>query len=148
MSEEKKKDVLTPDQRLRSMQSNRGRTKPERLLASCLWKQGLRFYTSDGFKRITGKALPGSPDLIFSRKKIAIFVDGCFWHGCPKCKGIPLESGGYWKNKIIENVQRDIRNNEQLKEIGWGVFRVWEHSLKKDKIAIVVDDIKSLISSH
>ncbi len=63
------------------MSHNRGRTGPERALASELWRRGLRYLTYEGYKSISGKRLVGKPDLVFSRERIVVFVDGCFWHG-------------------------------------------------------------------
>lgn len=130
-------DVLTKEQRRRSMRSNRGRTAPERRFAAALWKEGLRYYTYEGFKKVTNRRLPGSPDIIFPKIKVAVFVDGCFWHGCPKCKGIPASSGKFWEQKIIANRARDQKVNEALIQSGWKVIRIWEHD---------VDDKKSLRS--
>jgi len=124
------RDVLTPDQRFRSMSHNRGRTKPERKLASELWRRGLRYYTSAGYKAVSGRRLPGSPDLIFPRQRLALFVDGCFWHGCSSCKGVPGQSGEYWKAKIEENIARDSRVDGELEAAGWIVIRIWEHELQ------------------
>jgi DNA mismatch endonuclease (patch repair protein) len=66
-------------------------------------------------------------DLVFPRKKIAIFVDGCFWHGCPKHGRTPKKNKGYWASKLALNAQRDERNNEALRRAGWAVLRIWEH---------------------
>ncbi|MFN0107296.1 MAG: very short patch repair endonuclease [Blastocatellia bacterium] len=80
--------------------------------------------------------LPGKPDIVFRRSKVAIFVDGCFWHGCQKHLRMPASNQDYWKNKIEKNVRRDRRNRSKLREIGWKVVRVWEHDLKNSAPAI------------
>jgi DNA mismatch endonuclease (patch repair protein) len=76
--------------------------------------------------------LPGNPDFIFQRKRLAIFVDGCFWHGCSQCGHIPKTNSAFWAAKIQRNFERDKRNNIRLGEIGFQVVRIWEHELKND----------------
>lgn len=72
----------------------------------------------------------GKPDFVFQRAKIALFVDGCFWHGCPHCKRIPTSSAAFWRAKIQRNIQRDKRVSCQLRKEGWKVIRVRECRLK------------------
>jgi len=74
-----------------------------------------------------------SPDFIFQNKKIAIFIDGCFWHGCRKCKKIPSSNHNYWFQKIKNNRKRDKKANNDLKCDGWIVLRFWEHEIKNRK---------------
>ena len=119
-----------PDGRRRAMQANHGRTRPERRLASAIWGRGFRFFTPVGYRSRTGSRLIGSPDLIFPRKRLVVFLDGCFWHGCPACKGIPTQSGEYWRLKITRNVARDAEVTAELESDGWRVLRVWEHEVK------------------
>lgn len=76
--------------------------------------------------------LPGKPDFYFPQFKIAIFVDGCYWHGCPKCGHIPKTRSEYWKAKISRNIQRDKKNKKLLQNEGITVIRLWEHELKKN----------------
>ena len=123
-------DTLTPSQRSRAMAHNRGRTRPERALASALWQLGMRYLTHQGYKSLTGNGLPGSPDLVFSRQKVAVFVDGCFWHGCPECAKSPEVSGQFWIDKIQANQRRDERVTASLEEKGWAVLRIPEHELR------------------
>lgn len=122
-------DVMTPDQRYRAMLHNRGRTGPERALASILWRRGLRFLTAKGYQSLARSRLPGNPDMVFSRHRIVIFVDGCFWHGCPSCNRATIEMSDAWQQKIHVNMERDERVTKQLEETGWTVFRVPEHVL-------------------
>lgn len=103
-------------------------TKPEKALRKALWASGLR-YRINGFS-----SLPGKPDIVFPKQKIAIFVDGCFWHGCPIHGHIPKSREEYWEPKIERNKKRDIESNAKLSEMDWHVMRVWEHSLRKDFI--------------
>ncbi len=82
--------------------------------------------------RINYEDAPGKPDVAFPKQKIAIFVDGCFWHGCSECnRPLPQKNREYWKQKIARNVARDERYNDQLMANGWAVMRFWTHELKK-----------------
>ena len=127
---------MSIEHRRRAMQANRGRTRPERALASRLWRKGLRYLTHKGYESKYNQKLPGHPDLVFPGKLLVIFVDGCFWHGCPSCKGIPERSGEFWANKILGNIARDARITSLLVERGWTVLRVPEHNLRtKSKLA-------------
>jgi len=106
------------------MQGNRHRdTQPERLLRSALHKAGLRFRKHT--YPIAG--LRCRADVVFPREKVAVFVDGCFWHCCPTHGNIPRDEGGYWAAKLERNVERDQRNNKALKSADWLVLRFWEH---------------------
>jgi DNA mismatch endonuclease (patch repair protein) len=82
-----------------------------------------------GWRR--GSKLPGKPDFVFPSLKTAIFVDGCFWHGCPKHGNSPKTKTSYWLAKITGNKARDRRVNRLLRAKGWAVVRVWEHELAK-----------------
>jgi DNA mismatch endonuclease (patch repair protein) len=115
------------------MQSNRGRTVPERSLAALLWGEGLRYLTADGYRHRYGRRLLGQPDLIFTRKKIVIFVDGCFWHGCKRCHDIKKDCNLFWQEKISRNAERDRQVALTLRRQGWKVVRVWEHDLHGEK---------------
>ena len=74
--------------------------------------------------------LPGNPDIVYPSLKVVIFVDGCFWHKCPKHYQPPKTRVSFWKNKINGNVERDKKNNILLQSKGWLVIRVWEHEIK------------------
>ena len=112
------------------MSRNRGKdTKPELLLRKLLWKNGLRGY------RIHPKKIPGKPDVCFVSRKIAIFINGCFWHRCPYCKyELPKHNKQFWESKFDKNVIRDKEKIKQLKRMGWKVVIVWECQLKKNKL--------------
>ena len=75
--------------------------------------------------------LPGKPDFTFRKEKLTLFVDGCFWHRCPKCFRNPKTNAEFWKNKIENNVKRDRKVTNELKQAGWTVVRLWECQLKK-----------------
>ena len=81
---------------------------------------GLRF-------RIHVQALPGKPDIVFTRAKIAVFVDGCFWHRCPTHGSAPKNNSAWWAAKLDGNVARDRRKDDQLREMGWLPVHIWEH---------------------
>jgi DNA mismatch endonuclease, patch repair protein len=85
--------------------------------------------------------ITGKPDFHFPAGRLAVFVDGCFWHGCPKCGHIPKNNEAFWETKIGRNKQRDIRNTQQLSSEGISVLRFWEHELKQD-IQKCIDSIK------
>lgn len=120
---------MTPAQRRKAMQGNRDRTGPERRLAAAIWRNGLRFFTADGYKRLGASPLPGKPDMIFPSRRSIVFMDGCFWHGCTQCHNFAEDCNDYWQSKIARNVERDARNTSALQEAGWKVLRVWEHEL-------------------
>ena len=75
--------------------------------------------------------LPGKPDFAFPKHKVAVFVDGCFWHGCPKCYTRPKTNRAFWDRKREKNMARDKCVNRQLRRQGWKVIRIWQHSLQK-----------------
>ncbi len=121
---------MAPTQRYRAMAHNRGRTRPERALASGLWHRGLRYLTHDGYHSVTGKRLIGKPDMVFPRKRIVIFVDGCFWHGCSDCNKSAKLRGQFWTEKIAANRERDQRVTTTLQSEGWTVLRIPEHDVR------------------
>jgi DNA mismatch endonuclease (patch repair protein) len=96
-------------------------------LRKLVWASGLRGYR-------TSTQLPGKPHLAFTRLQIAIFVDGCFWHGCPECNDgrAPKSNTSYWTEKRRMNAERDIRQTRELKRRGWIVLRFWEHHVLKE----------------
>ncbi|HEU4392017.1 MAG TPA: very short patch repair endonuclease [Solirubrobacterales bacterium] len=106
------------------MRGNRGEdTAPERALRSELHRRGLRFRKHVAPQR----GLRCRADVVFPRQKIAVFVDGCFWHGCPVHGRAPRKNSGYWSSKLRLNAERDARNDRVLGQAGWRVIRVWEH---------------------
>lgn len=95
-------------------------TKPEVLVRRALHHRGLRFRTNL-------KELPGTPDVVFTRARIAVFIDGCFWHGCPDHLTVPRSNRKFWEAKLATNRARDRRKDEALTARGWTVLHVWEH---------------------
>jgi DNA mismatch endonuclease (patch repair protein) len=84
--------------------------------------------------RVTTSELPGNPDFVFSRKKLVVFVDGCFWHGCQKCYRRPASNRKYWDGKVARNIFRDKIVNRKLQKLDWRVIRIWECALKKNPL--------------
>lgn len=114
-------------------------TKPEKLLRSSLWKRGLRYLVHPKIK--------GKPDIIFKKNKIAIFIDGCFWHMCPICFKPPKSNIDYWKPKLNRNKERDKTVTLELEEEGWTVLRFWEHEIFNDLDSVegkILSTIKSV----
>jgi DNA mismatch endonuclease (patch repair protein) len=104
----------------------RGRnTKPEEILRRLVWARGLRY-------RLHLRIESCRPDLVFRAPRVAVFVDGCFWHGCPDHYVRPRSRDRFWHRKLVENVERDIRQTAALEEKGWRVCRIWEHRVFED----------------
>lgn len=98
----------------------RASTKPEVRLRSELHRRGVRF-------RVHRKDLPGTPDIVLPAAKLAVFLDGCFWHSCPEHGTIPKSNNDWWKEKFEANRRRDQRKDDELRAIGWDPVHVWEH---------------------
>lgn len=80
---------------------------------------------------------PVRPDIVFTRIRVAVFVDGCFWHGCPEHFAAPRSNQSYWQPKIRRNIERDAETNHALERAGWRVVRIWEHTPLAEAIALV-----------
>lgn len=108
------------------MQSNKGRdTKPELLVRRAVHALGLRY-------KVSVRPLPKlrrTADLVFTKAKIAVFVDGCFWHGCPTHHTVAKTNAEFWATKVAGNESRDRETDRLLTEAGWLVIRIWEHEL-------------------
>jgi DNA mismatch endonuclease (patch repair protein) len=112
--------------RARNMRANRrADTKPETLLRSALHRRGLRF-RKDLLLRLGG-GVRVRPDIVFTARKVAVFVDGCFWHVCPEHGRYPTTNEWYWSPKLRRNMERDQKADAALAEQGWHVIRIWEH---------------------
>lgn len=124
------------------MQLQRGRdTVPEMALRRELHRRGLRY-------RVDLPIVPGTRrrvDIVFTRAKVAVLVDGCFWHGCPEHGRRQHDvNGWYWPNKILGNHRRDADTDMRLHEAGWTVIRVWEHEV----VSTAADRIQALLRPH
>ncbi|MEU5363096.1 very short patch repair endonuclease [Streptomyces sp. NPDC005925] len=110
--------------RRRNMQAIRSRdTKPEILIRRLVHAQGLRY-------RVSARPISDlrrTADMVFRPAKVAVFIDGCYWHGCPEHYVPPRTNPGYWSEKVLRNVQRDRDTDQRLKDAGWLALRFWEH---------------------
>jgi DNA mismatch endonuclease (patch repair protein) len=105
-------------------------TDAEILLRRALWRAGMRY-------RTTAKKLPGTPDVTFGRLRTAVFVDGCFWHGCPAHYTEPKTNRAFWQEKLRRNQERDRKVDALLTDMGWLVLRLWEHEVYENLPAVV-----------
>lgn len=135
-------DPLTTEARSRLMGRVRQHgTEIELKLRRALWVAGLRYRLK------TKQHLPGSPDLVFPGAKVAVFVDGCFWHGCPRHGSHPKTRPEFWATKISRNRERDAQVDEDLSRMGWHVMRFWEHDIR-EKLAKCVADVASAVEDR
>lgn len=117
-------DRMSKEKRSQTMAKIRSKnTSPEIILRKLLWLQGKRF-------RIHDKTIYGTPDISNKTRKIAIFVDGCFWHGCKRCYVPPKTNSDYWKNKYKKNKERRKKVLKALTKEDWKIIQIWEHELK------------------
>jgi DNA mismatch endonuclease (patch repair protein) len=121
------------------MRGNRGTdTRPEIVLRSALHRIGLRFR-----KHVAPiPAVRCRADVVFRRQRVAVFVDGCFWHQCPQHGVRPETNKGYWAEKLRRNVERDRRNEAELEAHGWTVIRVWEHDDPLDAAHRIAETVR------
>jgi len=112
-------------------------TTPELIVRKALFKAGYRYHLN---YKVAGYRV----DIAMPGRKIAIFVDGCFWHGCPRCFRAPKSNMKYWNWKIRTNIERDKRIDKSIRKAGWKTRHVWEHELykKSKKAEKIVDSIK------
>jgi DNA mismatch endonuclease (patch repair protein) len=123
--------------RSNNMRANRRtNTKPEIALRSALHRLGKRFRKDH---RIEGGGVRVKADLVFTRQRLAVFVDGCFWHACPQHGRKPTTNEWYWDPKLQRNRERDERVTSELTDAGWTVLRVWEHVPVEEAVAQVLD---------
>ena len=111
-------------------------TRLEKLLRNSLWRDGIRYKKNNS-------SYFGKPDLIVGRRKLILFIDSCFWHGCKEHLRMPHSNKDYWENKIKRNKKRDVVVNNHYKNTDWKVLRIWEHELKTQKM---VDKLVSRIT--
>lgn len=131
-------DRLSPEQRSWNMSRIRGmNTSPERAVRKCAYRRGLRYH-------IHVMNLPGRPDIVFRGAKVAVFIDGDFWHGW-RFSAWCARLSPFWKAKIERNRDRDRRNFQKLRRVGWRVVRLWEHQVFAD-LDGCVNRIESLLN--
>lgn len=125
--------------RMSAIRSRNNKTTELRLRGALI-QAGLRGWT------MHPKGLPGCPDFLFRQSALAIFVDGCFWHGCPKCSHVVMRNSRYWNAKIRRNRERDKSKDRELRKLGYRVLRIWEHELALSAPATVVKRIQKRLS--
>jgi DNA mismatch endonuclease (patch repair protein) len=131
-------DNLTPEQRRKNMQNVRSTNSlPERIICKVLEKHRYIFSKND-------LLVFGKPDIIFKKRKVAIFIDSDFWHGNPKRFIMPKSNKKYWKNKISNNRKRDKLVTRKLRAQGWTVLRFWEYDIKKNLPKCINKIVKTL----
>lgn len=118
---------LTKSEQMARVQSRH--TAPECALREALWRTGLRY-------RLHTKS-PGTPDVVLVTARLAVFVDGCFWHGCLEHYSAPVANAALWRAKVARNLERDRRVDEELRACGWTPLRGWEHAVNKTLDATV-----------
>ncbi len=134
-------DTLSEKERSTRMGLVRGKdTKPEMRVRRLVHSMGYRY-------RLHAKDLPGKPDLVFRKRKKAIFVHGCYWHrhkGCPRCR-LPKspETKAFWKDKLLGNARRDKENQKKLKAMGWEFLVIWECETEKPEE--LADNIRAFL---
>lgn len=118
-------DIFTKQKRSEVMARirSRGNCATELRLASLMRRAGIR-----GWRRHL--SISGRPDFAFKAHRVAVFVDGCFWHCCPKCGNMPKSNAEFWAKKLTTNKRRDQSVNRELRRQGWRVLRIWEHELE------------------
>lgn len=126
--------------RIMSQVKSKGNRSTEVRLASELRLKGLH-----GWRR--NSEMFGKPDFIYPRQRIALFVDGCFWHGCKKHCRVPASNRVYWIEKIEKNKRRDREVNKVLRDKGWKVIRIWEHEIKTGGMQRKLSQIRSVLQN-
>lgn len=106
-------------------------TKPEIQIRKLVWSLGKRF-------RIHDSTVFGTPDISNKSKRIAVFIDGCFWHGCPRCYSEPKSNVEFWRAKIARNRKRRKLVRRNLRKEGWTVMEFWEHAVRKEPAPIAI----------
>jgi DNA mismatch endonuclease (patch repair protein) len=129
-------DNKTKEQRSMNMAAVKARnTKPELMIRKILSRQGFRY-------RLNVKKLPGSPDIVMTKYKTVIFINGCFWHGHYRCKKavLPVTNTDFWKKKIENTKIRDKRKKKLLRNLGWHCITCWECGILHNRYSFVVDN--------
>jgi DNA mismatch endonuclease (patch repair protein) len=126
------------------MRANKGRdTRPELVIRRLLHADGFRY-------RVNFRLVPElrrTADIVFTRAKVAVFIDGCFWHGCPEHYQRPLANRDYWDHKVLRNRARDAETNSALTGAGWTVLRFWEHEQAAAVVARIEDQVEVALAT-
>ena len=105
-------------------------TSPELVIRRELWARGFRY-------RVNFRTPVARADIVFAAHRVAVFIDGCYWHGCPKHYVRPRSRTDFWSAKLLQNVRRDISQTKMLEDLGWRVVRVWEHDVFEAPNAVI-----------
>jgi DNA mismatch endonuclease (patch repair protein) len=127
---------ISPGRSANMKANRRSDTKPEMALRRALHARGYRYRKDHRLDLSDGRRV--RPDIVFTARRVAVFVDGCFWHACPEHGSKPKNNEWYWSPKLQRNVDRDRANNVALAEGGWQVVRLWEHVPIEDAVAAVI----------
>jgi DNA mismatch endonuclease, patch repair protein len=139
-------DIWSKEKRSYVMSKIRSKnTKPELQLRSALHRLGFRF-------RLYKKDLPGKPDIVLPKYKMVIFVHGCFWHLHPGCREgrIPNSNSEFWRNKLLKNVERDLKHQHTCEKLGWKVLVIWECEIQKqlyDTLGNIIQELEANTSN-
>lgn len=133
-------DIMSKEQRSKTMSSIRAQSKLENTFSKALWRQGIRF-------RKNVKKLNGTPDIVIQKYKIVIFIDSCFWHGCPLHFKRPNTNQEFWDQKIFRNKKRDEEVDLYYLQNGWNLKRIWEHEIRTD-INSAISNTVQFIKTH
>lgn len=135
-------DLFSKQKRSQIMSANRssGNKSTEWRLRARLVNAGLSGW------RINVRDMFGVPDFVFERERVAIFVDGCFWHGCKRCRNLPATNRKFWATKIKRNKRRDRAVTRKLRNEGWVVIRFWEHQVRHIPLVCIEKIQKALIT--
>ena len=133
-------DVFTPEKRSQVMSRIRGKGNKNTELALIAL---MRRHRITGWRR--NQRIFGKPDFVFRKQRLAVFVDGCFWHGCPKHANMPANNPEFWRKKLDANKRRDRLVNRTLRKTGWRVLRVWEHELTLRNASRLVGRIRRIV---
>ncbi len=131
-------DIMSKEQRSKTMSKIKAKSKLEDIFASALWRRGLRF-------RRNVRTLKGTPDIAIKKYRLVIFVDSCFWHVCPEHFKLPKTNQEFWDKKFKRNMERDREIDYYYNCKGWYVKHVWEHEIRSD-LEKAVDDTIGFIS--
>lgn len=134
-------DKITKEKRSEIRRSIKAQSKLENTVSKALWKRGIRFRKNE-------RTLLGTPDISIKKHKIVIFIDSCFWHGCPVHGKTPSSNIDFWETKISNNKERDRKITSYYEEKGWNIRRVWEHELTKANFDKTIEDLTSFINAH
>lgn len=130
-------DTVSPQERSAIMRRVKSKnTSLEKKVRSALHSRGLRYRLN--------YPLSGKPDLVFVRARVVVFIDSCYWHGCPEHLRMPSSNQEYWKAKIERNIKRDANVNASYANTEWHVVRIWEHQLKQS-FDEVIDELTDLV---